>query len=165
MNDTAARQIEDEHAWVFFGPNSEYYLERWQLRQQGKYVTFNISAFFAGLFWFAYRRMYAVLFFILVALVLEAAAEEALIGEERNATATVLANILFTSLYGAFGNSLYLWDAERKMRKLVRLGLPKDELLVRLRRAGGTSWAFLGVILAVGGALWALFTWAQQYQQ
>lgn len=42
-------EIEDEYAWNFFGPNAEYYLERWRLRQQGKLVTFSTPAFFLGL--------------------------------------------------------------------------------------------------------------------
>ncbi len=158
-------KIENEYAWTFFGSNAEYYFERWQQWQQGKYVTFNVSAFFAGLCWFAYRRMYFVLFLVFVAVLAEVVAEEALLGPQRSAGATALVTFAFSSLYGIFGNSLYLWDAERKMRRLVRLGLPREDLLPRLRRAGGTSWLFVPVILVVGGLFAGLYWWALQYGQ
>ncbi|MDU0372763.1 DUF2628 domain-containing protein [Hymenobacter endophyticus] len=59
MNSTSTPQeIEEEYVWNFFGRNAEYYLQTWRLRQKGKYITFNAAAFFLGLFWFLYRRMY-----------------------------------------------------------------------------------------------------------
>ncbi|QNH63696.1 DUF2628 domain-containing protein [Hymenobacter sediminicola] len=152
-------KIEDEYAWTFFGRSREYYLELWQLRQQGKYVHFNIAAFFFGVFWFAYRRMYFVLFLLVAVLLAEAMLEQALLGEARGQGRTILVGLVQASVLGAFGNTLYLWDAERKMRKILRRAIPKDDILALLRRAGGTSWWFVPVVLAIGGLYGWLLQW------
>jgi hypothetical protein len=150
-------EIEDEHAWVFFGKNAEYYIGLWQLRQQGKYLHFSIAAFFAGLFWLAYRRMYLVLFLLVVVLLVEVSVEQAVLGEDVGQGTTILINLIHASLLGLFGNAIYLWDAERKIRKVLRQQLPKEETLVRLRQAGGISWWFLPVsLLLVGAYVWLL---------
>jgi Protein of unknown function (DUF2628) len=163
MENTATNStIEDEHAWAFFGKNSEYYLQRWQQRRQGSYVTFNTAAFLGGFGWFAYRRMYLVLFCLITLLIVEGMLEEAILGQQRGTGAVLLANLICASLYGTFGNALYLWDAERKMKKLIRLSLPKDELLERLRRAGGTSWWFLPITVLIVAAFGGLYWWATQ---
>ncbi|UYZ63744.1 DUF2628 domain-containing protein [Hymenobacter weizhouensis] len=165
MSETSTRvPIEDEYVWTFFGPQAEYYLERWRLRQQGRRLTFNLAAFLAGLFWFAYRRMYLVFFCLLGFLLVESMAEEAVFGEPSTAS-TIAANLLFGSLYGFLGNNLYLWHAERKIRRLLALGLPKDELLVRLRRAGGTSWVPVLVMLALLVLFIGLYFWLGQTTQ
>ncbi|GAB2786032.1 hypothetical protein HNQ93_004313 [Hymenobacter luteus] len=152
-------EIEDEYAWTFFGSNAEYYLKYWRLRQQGNSISFNASAFFGGLFWFAYRRMYLILFLIVVVAMLEGMLEDVVFRLPPSTGRTLLANLVFCSLYGFLGNSLYLWYAERRMRKILHLGLPKEELLRRLRRAGGTSWSLLLVLLGVAALSIGAYYW------
>ncbi|RSK43552.1 DUF2628 domain-containing protein [Hymenobacter perfusus] len=159
------QEIEEEYVWNFFGRNAEYYLQTWRLRQQGKYITFNAAAFFLGLFWFLYRRMYLVSVLIVALLTLEAEIEKQVTGVQRGIGATVLISLVNASLLGFFANSLYLWHAERKMRKLLALGLPREELLARLRRAGGNSWwAILVVLLFALLVVWANL-WLSQHAE
>lgn len=93
--------------------------------------------------------MYLILALLLIVLALEGVLEERVFGFKRGTGAVVVANLLTASIFGFFGNSLYLWHAERKMRKLLALGLPHQELLVRLRRAGGTSWWVLLILISL----------------
>lgn len=160
----ASTAIEDEYAWVFFGRSSEYYLELWKLRQQGKHFHFSIAAFFLGFFWLAYRRMYLVLFLCVLVLFGESLIEQATIGEklEQSQGLTIALGFIHASLFGIFGNAFYLWDAERKMRKVLRQQLPKEETLIRLRKAGGTSWWFLPVFLLLAGAYVWLLKWLSE---
>ena len=102
------------------------------------------------------------MFCLIALLMMESVLEEAILSQQRGTGAVLLTNVLCASLYGAFGNALYLWDAERKMRKLIRLGLPKEELLERLRRPGGTSWWFLPVSLLVMAAGGGLYWWVSR---
>ncbi|MBO0358131.1 DUF2628 domain-containing protein [Hymenobacter sp. BT186] len=155
-------EIEDEHAWVFFGKNAEYYIQLWQLRRQGKILNFNISAFFAGVFWLAYRRMYFVLFLLLVVLFVEVSIEQAVLGDDRGQGTTIVINLIHASLLGLFGNAIYLWDAERKIGKVLRQQLPKEETLVRLRQAGSVSWWFLPVSISLVGAYVWLLKWLSE---
>lgn len=163
-NSIAPTTIEDEHAWVFFGKQSEYYLELWKLRQQGNYIHFNVAAFFLGFFWLGYRRMYLVLLLGVLALFGETLIEQSILGEEleQNQGLTIGLALIHASLFGVFGNAVYLWDAERKMRKVLRQQLPKEETLVRLRKAGGTSWWFLLVFLLIAGAYVWLLKWLSE---
>jgi hypothetical protein len=161
---SASTPIEDEYAWVFFGRSSEYYLQLWKLRQQGKYIHFSAAAFFLGFFWLAYRRMYFVIFLCLLALVGESLIEQSVLGEkpEQSQGLNIALGFIHASLLGIFGNAFYLWDAERKMRKVLRQQLPKDETITRLRKAGGTSWWFLPVFLLLAGAYLWLLKWLSQ---
>lgn len=162
MSETSTRaSIEEEYVWTFFGPQAEYYLERWRQRQQGQHLTFNVAAFFAGLFWFAYRRMYLLFFGLLGFIIAESMVEESLFGEPSTAT-TLLVNLACSSFYGCLGNAIYLWHAERKIRQLIAQDLPREELLVRLRRAGGTSWTPILVLLGVVALLVGLYFWLGQ---
>ena len=50
----------DEQALAFIGSRGNYYLERWRQVEAGNqiFAGFNWAAFFGGLAWLAYRRMF-----------------------------------------------------------------------------------------------------------
>lgn len=153
--------ISEEYLRAFFGSNADYYLDKWQQREAGQRLTFNGSAFLAGIFWFAYRRMYRVLALILVFLFAEAFVEELLFPGD-NPSRQVLMMVAYSFFYSVFGNWLYLRYADRKIGQILRTNEAEEVRLVRLRKSGGTSWWFLLVVLGVGAALLGLYVWLGQ---
>ena len=108
--------------------------------------------------------MYLVILLGILALFGETLIEQSILGEklEQNQGLTIALAFIHASLFGVFGNAIYLWDAERKMGKVLRQQLPKEETLVCLRRAGGTSWWFLLVFLLIAGAYVWLLKWLSE---
>lgn len=52
--------VNDRAVAYFVGPNSDYYLDRWQKIRYGKAIfSWNWAAFLVPLYWLAYRKMYA----------------------------------------------------------------------------------------------------------
>jgi hypothetical protein len=142
---------------IFFGESGEYYLGKLDQNEQGKRINFNLPAFFFGIFWFLYRRMYLQAFIILAFIYIYSIIEQFLWGNylynSDFATGIYLIDsLLFASFTGFFGNWIYINHAKRKIRKLLTK-FESDELLLKknLKKAGGTShvWVLLGLCLII----------------
>ncbi|WP_207895945.1 DUF2628 domain-containing protein [Hymenobacter gummosus] len=151
--------INEEYLAAFFGKNADYYLYYWRQLQAGRRVSFNAAAFFVGLFWFIYRRMYGVALLLVGLLIVEAQLEQWLLPRfipgynAANPGSVVVVNLVAASLYAAFGNWIYLSHARRKITRVLRRETSEEAILQQLRRRGGTSWTFfllaLGLVAAI----------------
>lgn len=164
-------EISDEHLRAFFGKSADYYRHKWHEWQQGRRISFSVAAFFAGLFWFIYRRMYGLAALIFGLLVVEAELEQWLLpllspayAQESQGRAVVVGLTLGTVL-SATGNWLYLRHARRKITRILRTETSEEAVLRQLRRQGGTSWTFFLVAGALtAGLLWLLNRYPQYFQ-
>lgn len=137
--DTPSTNVTDERALMqaFIGPNAYYYMGKFdEMPAAGDFIPgWNWSAFFLGLWWFLYRKMY-----VYAAL----AWAVTLILSPATAGAGGLAAMV---LMGIFGNSLY--------RKFVREEIAKTAALnpaVRmsaLQSKGGVTWVPVLIAIAV----------------
>lgn len=137
-------RIDEEALRAAIGPNSEYYLARWnEMRAKGSRVSWNWAACLANLYWFAWRRMWVPLTLLVIAFVLVG-----LVGAVVPALgqATLLVSIGFTFVTGAYGNEIYRRHCERLVAGTA--GLEGKEALAGLRRRGGTSATALVVTIA-----------------
>jgi Protein of unknown function (DUF2628) len=156
-------EINEEYLVAFFGKNTDYYLHKWREWQQGRRISFNLAAFFAGLFWFVYRRMYRVAGLILLLVIVEAQVEQWLLPASLESQGrAVAASVVLATIFSAFGNWIYLSYARRKITRILRRETSEEAILRQLRRQGGTSWTLILVCLALGaGLVWLV----QQYPQ
>jgi hypothetical protein len=126
---------------LFVGRNSDYYLNKWKgSKDPSKSAGWNWAAFFAGVFWFGYRKMYVELFccfgvFILIDLI------QIFLNIDINSAITYIVN----ALMGILGNTVYFHYVKRKIKKIN-----EDETLFENKktfteRAGGVSWAGVGL--------------------
>ena len=137
-------RIDEESLRAAVGPNSEYYLARWnEIRAKGSRVSWNWAACLANVYWFAWRRMWAPLTLLVIAFLLVG-----LVGAIVPALgqATLLISIGFTFVTGAYGNEIYRRHCERLVAGTA--GLEGEEALAGLRRRGGTSATALAVTIA-----------------
>ncbi len=125
----------DEERWrAAIGPKADLYLERWrQMEAKRSPVSWNWSACFAHLFWFAYRKLWwpmaaiAAAFLVLGVIGLDPA----------RAMATLYVSIALTFITGAFGTPLY----RRHVAGLVAgtSGVGQAAALEQLKLKGGVS--------------------------
>lgn len=149
----------NEYLPFFFGPRADYYIGVTEDLDEGK-IRFNEGAFFFGMFWMAYRKMYvqaAITFAIIMA---ESALEDWLIpGLSKTFAYSLISNLLIASVIGFIGNRLYVRFARRRVAELTQNVLtystPDASIVAQLREQGGVSWLgpvvlLLAFILLVG---------------
>lgn len=145
---------------AFVGPRSDYFLKKWESRLawHGGAVGMNWAAFFFGLFWFGYRKMYRAAVTLFGALVVLSVVEDILFElvlkmPEVPVGFSRIENLVIGYFCGAFANSWYLSHARRAIAESQAQGLQGEALLQDLSNRGGTS-IFAGLaILLLGIAL------------
>lgn len=153
----------------FVGPRASYYLHKWTPRLQdpdASDVSLNWAAFFLGVFWMAYRKLYRTMFLFLGAIIGLSIAQQFvfvnLLGQRAVPGIVNLGiNVITALVCGLCGNSWYLAHARRMIDNVRLQGLKDDALRFALARQGGTSFlsAFgMLILLALVGFLLAFAT-------
>lgn len=142
-DDLAASGInEREEEWAaFVGENSsEYYINAWREIQAGKRINFNIGAFFFGMQWAVYRKMYVWL----APLILINVLPELLFMLDIGSTYRLyeyndLFSSIFNILFALTGNYWYYNHANKKILEIKGQFLGREQQLAAIREAGGTN--------------------------
>ena len=143
------RATHDDLLRAFVGPGAAYYLDVAQDFRDGVRYRYHIPAFFLGVLWMLYRKMYAVFVITALVLTLEQQLETWFFPQLEKVPAwSVLLNLLTASVIGFLANRWYLNHALDKIAEVQALGLPDEQTLAELRRRGGTSW--LGPVVLLG---------------
>ena len=143
---------------LYFQKNKDYYIERLARFNEGQKFTFNVFAFFFGIFWFIYRKMYLQAVIITFLLFAEAFLEEIMLDDFEYKTEKfieILFPIILAGVIGSIGNYLYL----NKAKKIIQRSTARyngDELRKIIKRKGGVSYSFL-VVLAIAIVLFFLY--------
>jgi hypothetical protein len=142
---------------AYFGQQSSYYLEKMEESANGKKNTFNIGAFFTGMFWLLYRKMYLYAIGITAALILLGYVEEFVfqsleipLGFQQ--AYTLVSSLLFAILFGFIGNRLYFSKASREIAGILSTTENEEERMMLLKKKGGVSivpWIALAVVIAL----------------
>jgi hypothetical protein len=144
--------------YEFYLRNEAAYLAEWEKIKSGQKPTFNLYAFLFGLFWMLYRKMYFVIFLVLGVLMVEVVLESILLtalGSPEGIASGIRTglNVIFAVVLGMNGNRLYLFNAERKIKKIRKKNLPEEAYLMALYRAGGTTFIphiIIALVMAAG---------------
>lgn len=146
--------VEDQELYMaYFGNDADYYLERLIKVQNGKRFIFNAYAFFLGIFWFAYRKMFLVVGIFLALLALELILVEIFFPYSDTTAYDRLMNIVYATVMGGFANYWYMIAAEKKIEKAKSLFSNQEDRIEYLKQNGGTN---IGYAFAVVGILIAL---------
>jgi len=151
----------DEQALAFIGPRGDYYLPRWRrIEAEGNLaVGFNWAAFFGGLAWLAYRRMFRA-FWIAAGLCFAFGLVEQQVIDmaglhpppEFDSAVFLAINVTF----GIFGTSWYYRYAHRIAAPLLA---DESTPLGRFRAAGGARQLNLWLCIAIAFALLVFLAW------
>jgi hypothetical protein len=134
---------------AYLGPNADYYIRQWgRSRQRPFGLSWNWAAFFGGLLWMVYRKMYAYAVIYFVAAMAVGALIEGLHLSMTLKTACELGVVVFVGLKA---NGWYWLHAQRRVDEIVEATGDADRPSALLR-SGGTNRTAAVLI----GALWTL---------
>jgi hypothetical protein len=149
--------VTDLHVQTFVGENYEYYRAKWQKSADNNNnpMSWNWAAFFLGVVWLVYRKMYnyALIFagFIVLDMIIESFFPlPAAIGN--------MVNLMIALAFGFYGNFLYKLHMANKVNDIVAT-YPPDQVEAELRAQGGVNapaaWGLgITLLLLVMLAVW-----------
>ena len=139
--ETKQSVIDEPVLRMFIGEkNADYYISRWS---KGNH-TWNWAAFFFGLFWLGYRKMYKMIFlFLSISLLINLAP----LNEE---ISTIYNNALSLGVaitLGIRGNYFYRQHAIKKIKKKLDESTSQKIWLEQVVLSGGGSW--IGLLMSL----------------
>ncbi|WP_426977747.1 DUF2628 domain-containing protein [Acinetobacter johnsonii] len=145
----SVNQLEQDRT-LFVGAKYEsYYQAQFEkITPRKQYAGFNIAAFFLGVVWLFYRKMYSY-GFMAIGLIVVIGIVEIFLGIESSG-----ANIGLAVAFGMFGNTLYKHHVDKQIAKIrqLRIGSINSELENR----GGTNLIAGSILLVIWLGLVAL---------
>ena len=145
----SVNQPEQDRA-LFVGLKYEsYYQAQFEkITPKKQYAGFNIAAFFLGVVWLFYRKMYSY-GFMAIGLIVVIGIVEILLGIESSG-----ANIGLAVAFGMFGNTLYRHHVDQQIAKTRQLG--SGSVNTELENRGGTNIVAGSILLVIWLGLVAL---------
>jgi hypothetical protein len=134
----------ERYLLAYFGKQSGYYLRCYQSFQSGHRFTFNIGAFFGGLFWVMYRKLFRQVLIMIAVIFVIALVEEFLYvrlklnGSAEQATTLVINFVVWMALsFG--GNYLYIQQTDKNLNAILNATPDEEKRMLLLRKKGGVS--------------------------
>ena len=145
----SVNQPEQDRA-LFVGLKYEsYYQAQFEkITPKKQYAGFNIAAFFLGVVWLFYRKMYSY-GFMSIGLIVVIGMVEIILGIESSG-----ANIGLAVAFGMFGNTLYKYHVDQQIAKIHQLG--SGSVHTELENRGGTNIVAGSILLVMWLGLVAL---------
>ncbi len=130
---------------AYFGVDADYYLRKLAQYRAGTKITFNIGAFFFGIFWMLYRKLYVAGIMVIIALTLESyllgmAIEYYKISDGNAKLLNNLSTLFWSLLVGFLGNWLYLRQAEAKVNHALEEEDNERDTVARLAYEGNITY-------------------------
>jgi hypothetical protein len=138
----------DEELRLFVGKKSDYYINKWNKAKNNQ--SWNWAAFFTGLFWVGYRKMYKVIFItfgiFLLLDIITILVNSPVLDNLNNYGVSVGMAVVF----GTSGNYFYSLLAKRRIQKIKDAYPNNPEVQAReIQKQGGSSWKGVFISLAV----------------
>ena len=145
----SVNQLEQDRA-LFVGLKYEsYYQAQFEkITPKKQYAGFNIAAFFLGVVWLFYRKMYSY-GFMSIGLIVVIGMVEIILGIESSG-----ANIGLAVAFGMFGNTLYKHHVDQQIAKVRQFG--NSNVNTELENRGGTNIVAGSILLVIWLGLVAL---------
>jgi Protein of unknown function (DUF2628) len=153
--------VTESHLQTFVGDNYEFYRAKWQKSADNNNnpMSWNWAAFFLGVVWLIYRKMYnyALIFVGLIALDMLIEWFYPLPVFMGN-----VVNLMIALAFGFYGNKLYQMHVHQKTGEIVSM-TPPDRIDSELKAQGGVNaaaaWAVgLFLVALVVVVIWAVLT-------
>ena len=145
----SVNQLEQDRALFVGAKYASYYQAQFEkITPKKQYAGFNIAAFFLGLVWLFYRKMYRY-GFMAIGLIVAIGMVEIFLGIESSG-----ANIGLAVAFGMFGNTLYKHHVDQQIAKIRQFG--NSNVNTELENRGGTNIVAGSILLVIWLGLVAL---------
>ena len=145
----SVNQLEQDRALFVGAKYASYYQAQFEkITPKKQYAGFNIAAFFLGVVWLFYRKMYSY-GFMAIGLIVAIGIVEILLGIESSG-----ANIGLAVAFGMFGNTLYKHHVDQQIAKVRQFG--NSNVNTELENRGGTNIVAGSILLVIWLGLVAL---------
>lgn len=114
--------VSKESYKIFFGRNHDYYLNRLNLLEKTNKISFNPDAFFLGVLWVLYRKMY---YYGLITIVISLLLSFLNYSFFKYNYFSIVIALIIGIIYGLFGNYLYI---NYCTKRIVQLNINSKEL-------------------------------------
>lgn len=147
--------VSKDYYVAFFGKRHEYFIKRLVDLAETKSWSFNIGAFFFGLFWFLYHRLYLAALAIAIVIFMESIAEDYLFMKleasfEAVKSMQVIITILSSIVLGYLANNIYLKYSVRKVAKILEQTTEDEEVRVQqLSKAGKNNGTLIVALIII----------------
>ena len=145
----SVNQLEQDRALFVGAKYASYYQAQFEkITPKKQYAGFNIAAFFLGVVWLFYRKMYSY-GFMAIGLIVAIGMVEIFLGIESSG-----ANIGLAVAFGMFGNTLYKHHVDQQIAKVRQFG--NSNVNTELENRGGTNIVAGSILLVIWLGLVAL---------
>ena len=145
----SVNQLEQDRALFVGAKYASYYQAQFEkITPKKQYAGFNIAAFFLGVVWLFYRKMYSY-GFMAIGLIVVIGMVEILLGIESSG-----ANIGLAVAFGMFGNTLYKHHVDQQIAKVRQFG--NSNVNTELENRGGINIVAGSILLVIWLGLVAL---------
>lgn len=143
--------ISEEELNKFIGKDPDYYLEKFK-DLEIRNTVFNVFAFFGGILWTFYRKMYLYGFIIMGIITLEAILEDVILDltgttEKYGQILNFYVSVLIFFLIGFYGNSLYKKHVYNQIKNIKEKNIDESTYHEKLRKKGGVTYVPLIIFL------------------
>jgi len=159
--------LKTEYYEAYFGDECSYYLPVMIDFERGKKFTFNGWAFWLGMFWQLYRKLYVMILIFVIAVFVESTIENwAISSMGLNGLSKTLINfittLIFGTIYGYTGNYFLMRKAHDKIAQVLATETDEELILEKLKKAGsGNSLGLILLLVFIVG----LFVFAAVYSK
>ena len=152
--------MQDDAVQMFVGKNYAFYQKKWaNAAAENSSMSWNWAAFFLGIIWLVYRKMYLYAAIVVGLLVLDVVIESHFPLPEAFGKAV---NWAIAALFGWMGNTWYKTHVDKKIKEISATSSP-EQVNAELIKQGGinlpAAWAlgvFMLLLLAV--AIWVILS-------
>jgi len=149
---------------IFVEKNTEYYGKIWASLDdaENSRVSWNWAAAIGGLVWMLYRKLYALVAFATLAIVIDSFVtielEEAQIFPMAVAVWDKFSYWVYAAVFGSWGNYWYFRQFRKAKNGAAELFVDQEEQRKHLARKGGTNLLVAGLFAVSASALlvWAI---------
>jgi hypothetical protein len=148
---TTPARPSDNAIQLFVGERYAYYLDKWETAKVKKTrQSVNWAAFFLGIMWLSYRKMYAISVIFGSIFAFQVVIEDVFDFPE---LVSNVVNMMLLIGLGLYGNHWYLLHVEERVKR-IRAENAQSTVAAELARQGGTSVAAaIGMVVAIVAAL------------
>jgi len=129
----------------YFETSSDYYLRQMELYATNGRCSFSVAAFFLGLLWMAYRKMYSTILIIIAIIFVQVMLFEFLlayniISEDAYNVMDKLITLVASGIIGAIANRLYIKQSIKTVERIVNSNASDEAINEAIKLKGGTNW-------------------------